>query len=1526
MKNATLVLLGAFLLSQPLTGRAAAYACTQATAPVASASATLNGAVVPNGLSTAAWFEWGTSRSYGWSTAPQAISASVSFLRVSYTVSNLAANAIYHCRLVVSNASGTVYGNGQMFTTGRKVTPWGGSYSDGQLTLPAGLSNTVAVAAGYYHALALDAQGHVSAWGQNYNGEASVPPGLGRVLAIAANSYHSLALREDGTVAAWGYSPNGETNVPAGLSNVVAIAAGSIHDLALRADGTVAVWGAYSQANAQVLTTNNNVVAIAAQQSASLLLKADGSVFEWPIAYNVPPNLGGVVAIASGDSHDLALKSDGTVVSWGWNDYGQTNAPSGLSNVIAIAAGEAFSLAIKDDGTITGWGDNSAGQTQPPAGLSFAAGIAGGQYESLALANAPAQANSQTNYGAADHDLAISLKGTDPNRDPLSYQITGLPGAGSLYQYTSAGRGAPITAPGTPVADSAGRVIFAPASGGRGNPYTSFYYAAGDGEAAPSAPAAVTVGLVVKPYAATRPALAVTTTTAKLNGSVVPNALATTAWFEWGPDSSLGQRTPPVDVGSGNGLQIPSALLTGLSSNSVYCCRLVVSNALGLTTAATRKFTTGSKVATWGDSTTTRFGLGDLTAVAVGAEHSLLLRPDSSVAEMDSGYYQYYYPVQASNVVAIAAAGSNSLALTADGAVVAWGDNSYGQADVPNDLTNVVGLACGEMHNLALRSDGTVAAWGNNNRRQCDVPADLNNVVELAAGTGFSVGLIVDGSIRVWGDRIMPFDPPGPPSNVVAVAAGDLHGLALKADGTVWAWGWSSTGAESVPAGLSNVVAIAASGSNSMALRFDGTVVSWGDNSRGQTNVPAQFTNVAAIAIGGMQPMVLRANSPPYVAPIDFTALANQDALIYLSAWDPDYDLLSLRIAALPVQGSLYQYTNGARGAPITDTNTAVSDYLDRVIYAPATNGFGMPYDSFSFLPSDGEAEGAPAAVTISIPAPLYAASQRPSSVTTTSAGLNGMVFASGLPTLTWFEWGLVGGYSGATGPTTVADGAQLTRPTAALSGLVPNNVYHYLLVASNAVGVVRGADQRFRTGGKVATWGAYAYGLTNIPPTLSNAVSVAAGRTFNLAVRADGTIGSWGGDASYIKVATNVPAGLTNVIAVAAGVGHSVALGADGSVAAWGDSQTAVTNVPQNLSNVVSIACGNVHTVALRSDGTIVSWGTDSYFQTNVPYLARNAVAVAAGTYHSLALLVDGTVVAWGNNAYGLRTVPAGLTNVVAIAGGSNHSLALRNNGVVVAWGSNSYGQTNVPANLTNAVAIAAGDNHSVALRADGTIVAWGRNTSGQTNLPAGLIGVTEVACDGDHGLALGGNLPPGAQNVQVSGYPNQDDVITFKGSDPNGDFLHYRVASLPDHGALYQYTSGGRGAPINIADTPVVDASSRVIFAPAAYGAGSPFSGFSFLANDGEADSAPATATINLVLPPAPSIDAAACVRTSDGVFSLQFAGYFKATYTVYASTNLAEWVPLGFGTPLGSGQFEFLDTQNTNAVQCFYRVGAP
>ena len=57
----------------------------------------------------------------------------------------------------------------------------------------------------------------VVAWGDNTYGQTNVPPTLTNAIAVSGGFYHSLALQADGTVVAWGFNGDGQTNVPPGL-------------------------------------------------------------------------------------------------------------------------------------------------------------------------------------------------------------------------------------------------------------------------------------------------------------------------------------------------------------------------------------------------------------------------------------------------------------------------------------------------------------------------------------------------------------------------------------------------------------------------------------------------------------------------------------------------------------------------------------------------------------------------------------------------------------------------------------------------------------------------------------------------------------------------------------------------------------------------------------------------------------------------------------------------------------------------------------------------------------------------------------------------------------------------------------------------------------------------------------------------------------------------------------------------------------------------------------------------------------
>jgi hypothetical protein len=173
-------------------------------------------------------------------------------------------------------------------------------------------------------------------------------------------------------------------------------------------------------------------------------------------------------------------------------------------------------------------------------------------------------------------------------------------------------------------------------------------------------------------------------------------------------------------------------------------------------------------------------------------------------------------------------------------------------------------------------------------------------------------------------------------------------------------------------------------------------------------------------------------------------------------------------------------------------------------------------------------------------------------------------------------------------------------------------------------------------------------------PNDLSNVVEMAYGgfdvyNTSLFALRRDGSLVTW-------PYASRLPLNPEPSIAIAAGIQHVSALRADGSVATWGSRYTASMPEtfpliqPPGLSNVVDITAISSKSIALKTDGTLIAWGSVyNYEQAEPPSSAANAIAIAGSTI----LKSDGSVIDWGPVNYERNWMrpPTSLSNVISIA-----------------------------------------------------------------------------------------------------------------------------------------------------------------------------------------------------------------------------------------------------------------------------------
>lgn len=775
------------------------------------------------------------------------------------------------------------------------LVAWG-SNSRNQSSIPGGLTEVMAIAAGSLHTLALRSNGTVVAWGYNDALQTNVPAGLTGVRAVAASNRHNLALRNDGTVVAWGSNSSGESSVPLGLADVQAIAAGTAHSVALKSDGTVVAWGRNDQGQAHVPAGLTGVTAIAAGFSHTVALKGDGTVVIWGGELDRttrPAGLSGVRAVGAGFNYTAAIQNDGTVVVWGIGSNIPTNVPAGLAGVQNIIAANQSIIALKNDGTAVAWGRGSNGSTNLPAGLTGIQAVAAGADFGVALLESTVTfALQATGTSSAEKTFTVKNTGDGPLR-VLSVDVIGAQPADfivntdGMLSTVPAGNG-----------QTTFRVRFRPETAGTRNATLQILNNDSDEGAyrIPLAGTGWTPKITVYTGANTddeneridnfgtytfAKGHPIQIFTIKNFGAhevtglkVVQSGINPDSFIVSGPESPT---LPPGGTtsftvgfrasGEGTRTGVVSVSSTELGE-SFFRINLSASAAAPEITVAYPC----CNVVAWGNNplglTEVPEGLTGVKAVAMGAVHGLALKYDGTVLAWGS-YYRLgepfelipaYVPPGLTNVQAIAAAGNTSVAVRNDGTVVIWGA-PLGGKDPPAGLTGVRAVAANPLssHFLALKTDGTVIAWGGDALGQASVPAQLRDVTAIAAGEMHSLALKSDGSVVGWGHNAFG-QAAGLPSSsgVQAIAAGDVWSAALKSDGTVQAWGFNYAGQTNVPAGLKNVKAIVAGPSHVVALKMDGTVVVWGGQFKDAIfPVPSGLVGVQAIAAGREQTIAL---------------------------------------------------------------------------------------------------------------------------------------------------------------------------------------------------------------------------------------------------------------------------------------------------------------------------------------------------------------------------------------------------------------------------------------------------------------------------------------------------------------------------------------------------------------------------------------------------------------------------------------------------------------------------------------------
>lgn len=111
-----------FVLFGGIARAAAPTATTGPATAIGATTATVTGSVVPGGLATTWYVQYGTSTSYGSQTAKANAGSGTATVSITSNLADLKPGATYHYRVVATNSTGTAHGSDAVFTT---LTPPG---------------------------------------------------------------------------------------------------------------------------------------------------------------------------------------------------------------------------------------------------------------------------------------------------------------------------------------------------------------------------------------------------------------------------------------------------------------------------------------------------------------------------------------------------------------------------------------------------------------------------------------------------------------------------------------------------------------------------------------------------------------------------------------------------------------------------------------------------------------------------------------------------------------------------------------------------------------------------------------------------------------------------------------------------------------------------------------------------------------------------------------------------------------------------------------------------------------------------------------------------------------------------------------------------------------------------------------------------------------------------------------------------------------------------------------------------------
>ena len=691
--------------------------------------------------------------------------------------------------------------------------------------------------------------------------------------------------------------------------------------------------------------------------------------------------------------------------------------------------------------------------------------------------------------------------------------------------------------------------------------------------------------------------------------------------------------------------------------------------------------------------------------------------------------------------------GSHTISLREDGKVFTWGDNTYGQlgngtvitSDEPVEATFPEGtiitqIAAGENHNVALDSNGNVWTWGRNNNYQIGntrenqyTPYKVSNlpkVIKIAAGNNNTMVITENNELYAWGlnaygdlglgtytNKVLPKKVKGV-HDIIDISGGKSHYIVLNRAGEVFATGsnlYGQLGIGNNEIGKINefqkveikdkIGTIDAGDISNIATTVDGYVYTWGGNTystlgtedKENKNVPTKLKDVKNIrqASTGKTHTILRdGNNNVYVTGTNSNGQLGLGTTENKTTFEQNTLINNvIRVSSgdtytvfLKEDGSVWACGDYNHGNKEKKSRTRSEE---PVLVGSDTSSL----DTMEIVLVKSEIQSILANAKFKFNL-IYIEQNDKSDFEYTS-------YNNDIAKID--EEGNVLGIREGTTWAKVKD-KKTGKESVAIIRVVDNNTEYSTHVAPNTV----------------------------------------SGKNYALGLKEDGTIWTWGYDASGLAD-SNVPVS-TNVIStynsVSAGKNYALATRKDGTAWAIGSNnygQLGLGNYEnkaklvqiEGLTDITAISAGETHSIALDSYGTVYGWGSNANGELSSKYIGKDTskpvvismprdtiIQVSAGKGESAFVTSNGQVYGMGKILNGY--IPE-ISNAVKVEIGTNYLLILRADGTIYKYQDGKLSQVS---NVKNAIDISVQNNVNMYQSVDEKAYTWGENINGQLGL----------------------------------------------------------------------------------------------------------------------------------------------------------------------------------------------------------------